>query len=169
MRAIALTRVRLSGAAQNVCGISAQTFAVRGGAPGEDQLVGWVDHITLLDNSVLVEREGRPDELISLSAVASMRPLEDLKVDLLGSEEAKLRAYEAKEREQVRLDFEKKHAERALAREEAKKKPAPAAVASLRDDDGDVLRPEAAITFKTQPAPSSEADEAPRKGRKGKR
>jgi hypothetical protein len=159
MRPIALARIRLSGTAQNICGISAQTFAVKDGAPAEDQLVGWVDHLTLLDNCVLVEREGKADELICLTNVAAMRPTADLKKELLGSEEAHKRAAEAEEREAHRLALEKAQAERQRLREEQKKRPAVPPVAVMRDDDGDILRPEAAITFVPPPV----ADDAPKR------
>lgn len=170
MRTIALARVRLAGAAQNICGISAQTFAVKGGAPGEDQLVGWVDHLTLLDNCILVEREGKPDELLSLSSVASMRPTADLKRDLLGAEEAKQREAEVKKREEDKLALAKAHEARQRAREDQRRKPPPPPVVALRDDDGDVLRPEAAIAYRSQPTSLPVDDEAPvRRGRPRKK
>jgi hypothetical protein len=135
-------------------------------------MVGWVDHLTLLDNCILVEREGFKDELIALHAVAVMCPTADLKGDLLAKEDLALREAEAKEREAKLLELERVRADRERRRTESKRASAPVApTGSLRDDDGDVLRPEAAIRHVAQPSPAVEDNEAeaPRRGRKPKK
>jgi hypothetical protein len=81
VRPIPLTRIRLRDSGVNVCGVSAQTFAVRGAVVPGDQLAGVVDHLTLLDGGiVLVERDGRVE---LLGPLGPMTPRDDLRAELL--------------------------------------------------------------------------------------
>lgn len=87
MRPIALARVRLNGTGHNICGVTAQTFVAAQGATRGDQTQGVVDHMTLLDEGVvLFEREGKHPELVPLFAVATMMPVENLAAEKLGGE-----------------------------------------------------------------------------------
>lgn len=87
MRPIALARVRLHGTGHNICGVSAQVFVAAQSAARGDQTQGVVDHITLLDDGVLLfEREGKRPELVPLHGVASMLPVEDMSAERLGVE-----------------------------------------------------------------------------------
>ncbi len=84
MRPIALARVRLS-AGQNICGVSAVVFVAAGTAVRGEQTHGVVGHITLIDGGVLLfERTGWTPELVSLGAVATMAPTEDISGEHLG-------------------------------------------------------------------------------------
>lgn len=144
MKPIALARVRVSGRAQNICGISAETFSVPSVTKAGDQLAGVLDRITLLDNAVLFERAGHADVLIPLASIGPMTPLEDIRGEL----------FDGKAPPKLEVPPEPVRPPRPVASR------ATPAVAPMRDDDGDELRPEAAITL---PAAAVEAVESVRK------
>ncbi len=86
MRPIPLARVRLNSATgQNICGISANTFAVKVGI-ALDQVVGIVDRLTLFEGFVLFERQGHADVILPIGACGAMQPLEDIKGELYGKD-----------------------------------------------------------------------------------
>ena len=117
MRPIALARVRLHGGGLNICGVSAQTFVSREAAQRGDQTQGVVDHMTLLDDGlVLFEREGRQPELVSVHAVATLVPLDEEQLDLLPQGFHLERAFRVSAKQfQERVEAEARNAE-AVAR-----------------------------------------------------
>ena len=155
MKPIPLARVRLLGNGQNICGISAQTFTVPGQTAAGDQLVGTIDRITLLENAVLFERAGHRDVLIPINSIGPMTPIDDIRGELLGPGAPP----------KPELPPEPVRATRPVS------VTATIPVARLRDDDGDELRPEAAVTLPadqaTRRAVAIEPEETPVGGFKG--